>query len=536
MAMNKSNLMRSIIYLLAALWLCSSAWAQLADPFRVSAELGGDDSGRVLEVALQFDEGLYLYADKLSVTAAPPAQLVPLDMPAPKTKYDKFMEQDIEVYDEAFVLKYALDPKGAGIVKVELGYQGCGEEICYPPARKSFEFELEAGASGGEAEAAAQEADKAQADIGLESFRETGKRSGFLAAPDFIAFLDAVESGAEAQSDESPFDGKGLLAIIFIVLIGGAALNLTPCVLPMIPINIAILGAGAQAKSKTRGLLLGATYGAGIAFAYGALGLVVILTGARFGALNSSPWFNFAIAALFIALALSMFGVFNIDFSRFQKGGLNPAKGGKFATAFVLGLVAALLAGACVAPVVISVLLYSTTLYADGSGAALMLPFLLGLGMALPWPFAGAGLSFLPKSGAWMEKVKYVFGTIILIAALYYARLGYSLLQPADAADASAAVEQSGAESAKAAWLTSIEDAVAQARKEDKPILIDFWAEWCKSCLKMDKTTFKEPGVLARMENYVLLKIDGDRKDAGTVYAMDRFVDVGLPTYVIVEE
>jgi thiol:disulfide interchange protein len=306
----------------------------------------------------------------------------------------------------------------------------------------------------------------------------------------------------------------------------------------MIPINIAILGAGTQAKSKLRGLLLGTTYGAGIAVAYGVLGLLVVLTGARFGALNSSPWFNFGIAALFVVLSLSMFGVFNIDLSRFQGGSGKQIKGGRFMTAFGLGLVAALLAGACVAPVVISVLLYSTTLYADGNAAALLLPFLLGLGIAFPWPFAGAGLSFLPKAGAWMEKVKYVFGIIILLAALYYAKLGYSLLKSGrqTAEPDPVAAEKAILQHAKDGWVTSLDEAIAQSQSDKKPIFIDFWAVWCKSCLKMDKTTFKDPQVLERLDGYVKLKMDADKEDPATAYAMDRFVEVGLPTYVIIDE
>src|SRR3970282_2060138 len=105
------------------------------------------------------------------------------------------------------------------------------------------------------------------------------------------------------------------LAIVLIGLRGGLALNLTPCVLPMIPINLAIIGAGAQAGSRRRGALLGATYGAAMAFVYGLLGLIVILTASTFGTINASPWFNAGIAALFVVLALGMFDVFAIDFS-----------------------------------------------------------------------------------------------------------------------------------------------------------------------------------------------------------------------------
>ena len=190
-----------------------------------------------------------------------------------------------------------------------------------------------------------------------------------------------------------------------LIILGGLGLNLTPCVLPLIPINLAIIGAGKAAHSRREGFLNGAAYGLGMALAYGLLGLAVVLTGAKFGTLNSSVWFNVAIAVIFGVLSLAMFDVFQIDFTRFDRLlGQRESRAAhqtrsKWLVAFTLGAVAALLAGACVAPVVISVLLMATDLHAKGVALGLALPFLLGLGMALPWPFMGASLSFLPKPG-----------------------------------------------------------------------------------------------------------------------------------------
>ena len=225
------------------------------------------------------------------------------------------------------------------------------------------------------------------------------------------------------------FEGRGPLAILLIVLLGGLALNLTPCVLPMIPINLAIIGAGAQAGSRSRGFLLGAAYGAAMAFVYGVLGLVVILTAGTFGTINSSPWFNVGIAVLFVVLALAMFDVIVIDFSQLSAAGSgsNEESRGTLLVAFTMGGVAALLAGACVAPVVIQVVLFSSNLYATGTTAALALPFVLGIGMAVPWPIAGAGIGALPKPGAWMVRIKQVFGVVILATAVYYGYQAYLL-------------------------------------------------------------------------------------------------------------
>ncbi|MCA1587030.1 MAG: thioredoxin family protein [Acidobacteria bacterium] len=328
------------------------------------------------------------------------------------------------------------------------------------------------------------------------------------------------------------FDGRGPLAILLIILVGGLALNLTPCVLPMVPINLAIIGAGAQAGTRRRGFLLGSTYGAAMAFVYGVLGLVVILTAGTFGTINASPWFNAAIAALFVVLGLAMFDVINIDLSRFSSGMQNASKRGTFALAFTMGAVAALLAGACVAPVVIQVVLFSSSLYAGGTTLALALPFCLGLGMAIPWPIAGAGLAALPKPGMWMVRVKQAFGVLILGTAVYYGYLSYTLFANrwVDASAVSGSVQ----EKLEAGWTNVLASGLDRAQREQKPVLIDFWATWCKNCLTMDKTTLEDPAVTSALADYVKIKFQAEDPDAEPAKAvMARFNAIGLPTYVI---
>src|SRR5690606_5878878 len=133
------------------------------------------------------------------------------------------------------------------------------------------------------------------------------------------------------------------------------------------------------------------------------------------------------IAVLFVALALAMFDVFEIDFSRFSSNIGSGAGRGTFLLAFTMGAVAALLAGACVAPVVTQVVLFSCKRYASGTSIALGLPLFLGIGMAIPWPIAGAGLASLPQPGPWMVRVKQAFGVLILGTAVYYGYLAYGL-------------------------------------------------------------------------------------------------------------
>lgn len=363
----------------------------------------------------------------------------------------------------------------------------------------------------------------------LEDFNIAGVTGGYQKSNEFIAFLDQQEGFSDFNSNT--FAGKSIWLVVLLILIGGIALNLTPCVLPMIPITIAVLGAGTQSESKGRGLLIGGTYGLGMTLAYGTLGIIVVLTGSKFGAINASPWFNIIIAVIFVLLALAMFDIIPIDFSKFRSGNIQVKGRGKFITVFVLGIIAAILAGACIAPVLISVILYSTTLYAKGNSAGLLLPFLLGAGMAIPWPFAGAGLSFLPKPGKWMDWVKYIFGVIIFVIAIYYGYTGVKIFQ-----NRMKPVEQIEVikEKSTLPWIYSLTKGLEKARKEGKPVMIDFWATWCKNCLVMDAMTFKDDEVIAKLEDYILVKYKAENlKESPTKEILDYFGVLGLPTYVV---
>ena len=361
--------------------------------------------------------------------------------------------------------------------------------------------------------------------------------TGYMNDADFTEFLGRAEGmrkrpGAFKWFIARPvkfYEYWGVWPTLALILFGGLALNLTPCVLPMIPVNLAIIGAGAQSESRRKGFALGTVYGLGITVVYGMLGLAVVLGGARFGALNANAWFNFGIAAVFLVLALAMFNVFHIDLSKLHQHLSRRQVEEEYLAAFGIGGLSALLAGACVAPVVIAVLLLSGSLYTTGVPAGLALPFVLGLGMALPWPFAGAGLSFLPKPGRWMVWVKYAFGALILMMAVYYALLAGRILFSHSAKQASGLVLCDNKN-------TCFRDALLEAKAAGQPVFIDFWADWCKNCHAMDKTTFESPVIKARLAQYKVLKFDATNyKESPAKEILDYFGVVGLPTYVVLK-
>ncbi len=362
----------------------------------------------------------------------------------------------------------------------------------------------------------------------LADFNVVKRASGYLDEEKFLQFLNHEAAAETASADASPLASLGPVALLAAILLGGLALNLTPCVLPMIPINLAIIGAGSQGSSRQRGFALGLTYGMGMALAYGILGLAVVLTGSKFGTLNSSPWFNLAMAAIFVLLGLAMFDKLVIDLSRFQKQNGSKSQKGAFLAAGSMGSVSALLAGACVAPVVISVLLMGTKLYQNGNAFGLVLPFVLGVGMALPWPFAGAGLSFLPKPGMWMNRVKYAFGIFIFAFAAYYGYLGTTLLLPAG--NLASNHKSPNAQAPHQILATAIQE----SRSTGKPILVDCWASWCKNCSAMEHTTFQDPKVQERLQDFVFVKLQAERlNDPSVKGILDQLGVMGLPTYVL---
>ena len=469
--------------------------------------------------------------------------------------------EPLAVFEHEFTIGmlFELDPTiapGPLAIPGRLRYQACDDKACFAPTTIDLQWTLAVAPAGtaparpegvlagiafgtgappppassvpSRTFAAAEPTDASSSP--LDRFTVVSSAGGYMGSEDFLTFVRNAENGVQEQG---LFEGRGPFAIMLLVLLGGLALNLTPCVLPMIPINLAVIGAGARAGSRSRGFLLGGVYGAAMALVYGILGVIVILTAGTFGTINASPWFNAAIAVVFALLALAMFDVFTIDFSRFSTS-LAPgtASRGSLPLAFGMGAIAALLAGACVAPVVIQVVLFSSDLYSQGTVIALALPFLLGIGMAIPWPIAGAGLTALPKPGAWMVRVKQAFGIVILVTAAYYGYLAYTLFADrwVDAEEVTSSVEAM----LKDGWYSSLEDGLAAAEREGKPVLVDMWATWCKNCLTMDRTTLADAGVKAALDGYIKIKFQAEQPDESPAReVMDRLEAIGLPTYAI---
>ena len=341
------------------------------------------------------------------------------------------------------------------------------------------------------------------------------KEYGFMDAEKFLAFL-------QGNLESSMFAGMSIAAVLLAAFAGGIALNLTPCVLPVIPVNLSIIGASDPQNRKT-GILRACVYALGMILACGGVGLAAVLGGASLGGIASTWYFNLIAALIFVLLGLSMFGVLNVDLTKYQAN-LKIPSSAKLIGIFLLGGITALLAGACVAPVVIAIMIYSAGLYASGAMWGLILPFLLGIGMALPWPLLAAGISFLPKPGGWMVYVKYVFGLLIVLLGIYYGITAWNLYFPP--AENTAGIRSE-------AELAAV---IQHAKETGKPVLVDFYADWCKNCVAMKHSTLEDPKVKEELEHYIFVVFDATKVDDPEVQkVLSRFDIKGLPAFLILK-
>ncbi len=352
---------------------------------------------------------------------------------------------------------------------------------------------------------------------------------------------------------EALTSGSWGLALLF-VFVAGLLTSLTPCVYPMIAITVSIFGAS-QAKSKLHGAGLSTMYVLGMCALFTPLGVMAGLTGQVFGSALSSPWIVFPLAILFMAMAASMFGAFELNLppslqNRLaQMGGLGP-KG-----AFVLGLVGALIAAPCTGPVLTLLLGWIGQTRNAAFGGLAFFVYALGVGL-LTW-IVGTFAIGLPKSGRWLEWVKSFFGIVMIGAALWFARdfigighlvertpqwiaaaavllavgigIGAVHLSYHGATKGTLARKSTGVllsvagglglalwlnappvlpPGAEIAWMDDYEAAREMARHEGKPLLVDFGASWCGACQELERDTFSDHRVVTEAQRFVPVHVD----------------------------
>ncbi len=519
--------------------------------YRLKARVEGP--GRVL---LHWDiaDGTYLYKDKVRVALEGADLAAPPTLPAGKVKHDALLPDgdtgDVEVYYHGLDLPLEIRTPGQGDagVTLKVRYQGCADRgICYPPITKTLHLDLK---NGRLASAAAPQA------------APSGPPPETYPAQSETDRIAARLQGGNVWLILASFFGFGLL------------LALTPCVFPMIPILSGIIAGQGHDITPGRGFLLALVYVLAMAVTYSLAGVLAGLFGGNLQAWFQSPWILGAFAGLFVLLALSMFGFFELQMPSAVQSRLTEVsgrqRGGTLAGVAVMGLLSALIVGPCVAPPLAGALIYiGHTGDAALGGLAL---FVLALGMGTPLLALGASAGrLLPKAGPWMDTVKAVFGVVLLavavsllerilppvlsmflwallaiVPAVYmgaleplppgasgWARLwkglGFALLvygvlmlvgvaaggrdslQPLRGlAPVATGTAPGRVQFRPVADVAGLERELAAARAAGRPVMLDFYADWCVSCKELERDTFSDPQVRQALaaHRYILLQAD----------------------------
>jgi len=539
-----------------------------------------------LDARFTIAKDYYLYRDKIGFKVTSPAgiSVAGIDLPPAKEKIDPNFGK-MMVYQKSFNAVVRLNGAAAGDVvdgqslTLEATHQGCSEKgICYPPQDETITIKL----------------NSVQA-------ASIGKQPDAVIAPAEIA----AETPATASTDTS--DTGRVTAILqggnyWLVIISffgfGLLLSLTPCVFPMIPILSGIIVGQGKGITKRKGFMLSLAYVLGMAVTYAMAGVAAGLSGTLISNALQNPWALGTGAAIFVALAMSMFGFYELQMpsflqSRFTEAS-NRIQGGRFTSVFVMGAISALIVGPCVAAPLAGALLYiSQTSDVVLGGVSL---FSLALGMGVPLLLIGLSAgALLPRAGGWMDAVKRFFGVALLAVAIWLVSpllsvvvqmllwaslliisamflhaleplavnakgfvrfwkgvgmmalvagialllgaMGGSrdLLQPLSVYKGGGTAEKStGLEFVRVKSIAELDAAIQSAN--GRAVMLDFYADWCVSCKEMENFTFTDANVQARLKDVVLLKADVTASNADDKALLARFNLFGPPGIVFFDK
>jgi len=527
----------------------------------------------------------FLIGTTVTFKPKPGATFKKVKFPPAETRKTDLSENPMAIYegkvDVTAEVELAADFPGPELViEGTVGYQACDNQSCLPPADAAFSLKVPVtGGSGAPAQTARGTATP-----------ET--KAGEKAAAQ-TPVTAAAGSGAPlaAPAKANPFGGKGLFVMFILVFLGGLALNLTPCIYPLIPITISYFGG--QGGGKKGSLVLHSViYVVGMAATYSVLGSIAAFTGGMFGAALQIPAVLIAIAAVMVLLALSMFNVYELRMPAFLNRFAAGSKKGLFGT-FFMGLTCGIIAAPCIGPFVLGLLTY-----VGDKGNVLLgfsLFFVLALGLGVPFLFLGlfsGSINRIPRSGAWMVWVRTIFGFILIAMAVYFLKsvfpspLFYSLtlalvmliagiymawIEPTktgkkafvyirtifgliffalalyiavtgiqgyideelNARVQGLAARGAGVAADAIAWQPYADELVDRAARDSKPVFVDFYADWCIPCKELDKSTFVDPDVVAASRSFVMLKGNLTSTNDPKVKAVtEKFQVRGVPTLV----
>jgi len=453
------------------------------------------------DVIIRIPAGYHLYADKteLAFTSLDGIKIKKVGYPPPVDRVDPFSGKVNKVYQTGVIsIEVVFDvpetlPRGSRELTAVLELQGCSEKLCMRPEEFFLSWPLEVSTSEGEMTEARPEKIVA-GDWSLESL---------LKIKDFQQVL-----------------ARGRLVVILVVFAAGLLTGLTPCVWPMIPITLMVVGV--HKRSNVLGnLLLSMTIVLGLAVTYASLGLVASVAGDQIGFLFQSKVFVAVIGLLLVAMALSMFGLFTLNMPHGVLGLFSKLSGRGYKGAFLSGVAMGFMATPCVGPVLGPLLVWVSSQKEYLFGAELLAVYALGIGVfyIVIGTFYGTISGHLKdvKLGLYAKKL---LGVLLLLVGLYY--LG-------------SLVGMNGNGSLPSGdWSANEPAAVLKARTEEKPLLIVFGARWCPPCQKLKKEILNDKNVAERLKTLSLLYVDASYETKEIASVLDKYGVVGLPTVLFV--
>jgi thiol:disulfide interchange protein DsbD len=569
------------------------------EAFRFAAIPDGPDHVRLI---WQIADGYYLYRTRVkAATTSDQAQLGALEMPTGETKSDEYFGKQ-EIYHHELVAGVPVARASAAelALPLQVTYQGCATAgLCYPPITKEITVSMPSGNGGGAAgSAAGAGAGSFSSASGASAASSGGSVSGLTSAAGGAA---TGVSGSAGSSDASSATGayvseQDRFATLiksgntFLMLGGfflaGLVLAFTPCVLPMVPILSGIIAGQGKNVTTGRAFALSLTYVLGMAFTYTIAGALCAAAGKQVQTVFQQPWILALFAALFVALALSMFGLFTIQMPAAIQTRVanvsNQQSAGTFGGVALMGILSALIVTTCVGPALVGALIVIGQTGQIARGAAAL--FAMSIGMGTPLLIVGASAGkLLPKAGAWMDTVKKLFGVMMLavaawmlariiperlalvlwaIPALVCAWLLITEVRKRSAATwvvrfvgAAAGVYGLALITGSALGSTDplapfgsrmahqhelpfrtiksvadLQREITQAKSEGKTVLVDFSAKWCVSCKEMEKYTFTDTAVKTALDRTVLLRADVTDNDAEDQALLKHMGIIGPPT------